>query len=42
VLLLGAEYIQVITAPVDSAASTKGCLPAKEDVSAPVDATQSG
>jgi hypothetical protein len=32
--LLGAEYIQVITAPPDSAAGSQGCLPAKEDASA--------
>jgi membrane protein len=41
VLLLGAEYIQVITAPGDSAAAAKGCVPAKEDVNAQVDSTQS-
>jgi hypothetical protein len=31
----------VITAPGDSAAAAKGCVPAKEDVNAQVDSTQS-
>ena len=39
VLLLGAEYIQVIARPSEPAANTNGCLPARDDLKPPVDAT---
>jgi membrane protein len=41
VLLLGAEYIQVIAAPSEPAPNTNGCLPARDDLNPPVDSTQS-